>query len=67
MTRFLKHFLYVMDENPVSVVAFALFLFIILLALFGPWLAPYDPLATEAANALRPIPAAPSVPPRRCR
>jgi len=54
MTRFLKHFIYVMGENPVSVVAFALFLFIVLLAVFGPWLAPYDPLATEAANALRP-------------
>jgi peptide/nickel transport system permease protein len=54
MIRFLRHFRYVMGENPVTVVAFSLFLLIVLLALFGPWLAPYDPLATEAANALQP-------------
>jgi len=54
MTAFLKHFRYVMGENPVTVVAFSLFLLMVLLALFGPWLAPYDPLATQAANALQP-------------
>ena len=54
MIRFLKHFRYVMGENPVTVVAFALFLFIVAVALFGPWLAPYDPLATDASNTLRP-------------
>ncbi len=54
MIRFLKHFRYVMGENPVTVVAFALFLFIVAVALFGPWLAPYDPLATDASNTLQP-------------
>jgi peptide/nickel transport system permease protein len=54
MIRFLKHFRYVMGENPVTVVAFALFLFIVAVALFGPWIAPYDPLATNASNTLQP-------------
>ncbi|MDJ0831918.1 MAG: ABC transporter permease [Gammaproteobacteria bacterium] len=54
MKRFLNHFFYVMSENPVTVFAFSLFILIILTALFGPWLAPYDPLATQAANALQP-------------
>ena len=54
MTRFLKHFRYVMGENPVTVIAFSLFLLIVFLALFGPWLAPYDPLATDAALNLKP-------------
>ncbi len=54
MINFLRHFRYVMGENPVTVFAFSLFLFIVFIALFGPWLAPYDPLATEAANTLQP-------------
>jgi len=54
MTDFLRHFRYVMGENPVTVAAFSLFLLIVLLALFGPWLAPYDALATNVANALKP-------------
>lgn len=54
MKSFLRHFRYVMGENPVTVVAFLLFLLIVLLALFGPWLAPYDPLATNVASALKP-------------
>lgn len=53
MLRFLKHFRYVMGENPVTVAAFGLFTLIVFLALFGPLLAPYDPLATEATNALQ--------------
>lgn len=54
MQRFLSHFRYVMSENPVTVFAFLLFALILLTALFGPWIAPYDPLATNAANALQP-------------
>jgi peptide/nickel transport system permease protein len=54
MIRFLTHFRYVMGENPVTVVAFSLFALIVFLALFGPWIAPYDPLATDAANTLKP-------------
>jgi len=54
MTSFLRHFRYVMGENPVTVFAFSLFLIVVFIALFGPWLAPYDPLATDAANTLQP-------------
>lgn len=54
MTDFLRHFRYIMGENPVTMASFSLFLLIVLLALFGPWLAPYDPLATNVANALKP-------------
>ncbi|MGE0013371.1 MAG: ABC transporter permease [Azoarcus sp.] len=53
MIRFLRHFRYVMSENPVTAGAFLLFFAIVLLALFGSLLAPYDPIATSAANALQ--------------
>ena len=42
-----------MGENPVTVLAFSLFLLLVLLALFGPAIAPYDPLASDTANALQ--------------
>jgi len=54
MPRFLKHVRYVMAENPVTVVAFGLLAVMLVLALLGPWLAPHDPLATDAAIALQP-------------
>ena len=54
MERHLKHIRYVMGENPLTVFAFSLFSLIVFLALFGPWITPYDPLATNAANALQP-------------
>ena len=54
MTQSLRHVGYVMSENPVTGGAFALFGVIVFLAIFGPWLAPYDPLATDAINALQP-------------
>jgi peptide/nickel transport system permease protein len=54
LKNFYRHFRYVMGENPVTVIAFSLFLLLVLLALFGSWIAPYDPLATEAANTLKP-------------
>lgn len=54
MARFLKHFRYVMGENPITVGAFALFLLLFLMALWGPTLAPYDPLASNTKYALQP-------------
>ncbi len=47
----LKHAIYVIAENPVTGLAFGLFLLIAVCAIFGPLVAPYDPLAsnTEAA------------------
>jgi peptide/nickel transport system permease protein len=50
----LRHIHYVLLSNPVSLVAFVLFILILLLALFGPLIAPYDPLATNASKALQP-------------
>ncbi|CAN5143304.1 ABC transporter permease [soil metagenome] len=43
---------YVVAENPLSLVAAGLFLLFVLLALFGPFLAPYDPLASNVGQPL---------------
>lgn len=51
---FLRHLRYVMGENLVTLSAFVLFLLLIILALLGPTIAPYDALATDAMNALQP-------------
>ena len=50
----LRHSRYVLAENPVTGFAFALFLLIVLAAVFGPEIAPYDPLASNTAQALKP-------------
>ena len=47
----LHHAVYVIGENPVTGFAFALFLLIIVCAIFGPLVAPYDPLARDTAAA----------------
>ncbi len=53
-----KHIRYVATDNPVTLGAFALFAFFVLLALFGPWIAPYDPLMSDTTVALKPPSAA---------
>jgi len=50
----LRHARHVIGENPVTGLAFGLFLLLALLALVGPGLVPYDPLATDAARTLQP-------------
>ncbi|MFZ1150118.1 MAG: ABC transporter permease [Xanthobacteraceae bacterium] len=50
----LRHSRHVLAENPVTGFAFALFLLIVLAAVFGPQIAPYDPLASNTAQALKP-------------
>ena len=50
----LNHIRYVATENPVTLGAFVLFTGFVLLALFGPWIAPYDPLASNTQMALKP-------------
>jgi peptide/nickel transport system permease protein len=50
----LKHARYVIGENPVTGLAFGLFVLIVLTALFGPYLVPYDPLTTDTAVKLQP-------------
>ena len=49
-----SHIRHVLSENPVTLVAAGLFSLFVLLALVGPWVVPYDPLASNAAVALKP-------------
>jgi len=48
------HLVYVLTENPVSIVAIIGFAVIVFAAVFGPIIAPYDPLATNASISLQP-------------
>ena len=50
----LRHARYVATGNPVTLGAFILFAGFVGLALFGPWIAPYDPLASDTLAALTP-------------
>jgi len=49
-----RHARYVIGENPVTGLAFALFVLIVLLALVGPYVVPIDPLASDTVAALKP-------------
>ncbi|HXW40204.1 MAG TPA: ABC transporter permease [Xanthobacteraceae bacterium] len=49
-----RHARYVIRENPVTGFAFALFLLIVLAAVFGVYIVPYDPLASDTAVTLQP-------------
>ena len=53
-----EHARYVLGENRVTAFAFALLLVIVAAALFGPYVVPHDPLASDTASALRPPSAA---------
>ncbi len=53
MRNFARSSYRIVAENPVTLVAFLLFLGLIFLALFGPVLAPYDPLASDVSNSLK--------------
>ncbi len=50
----LQHARYILGENLVTAFAFGLLLLIVFLAIFGPWIVPYDPLASNTAQALKP-------------
>ena len=50
----LKHLKYVLAENPVTAGAFVLFSLFVLVAIFGPWIAPFDPLDSSAGPPLTP-------------
>lgn len=54
MTETLKHARYVIRENKVTFVAFAFFILLVLLGLAGQSVAPYNPLTSESAMALKP-------------
>ncbi len=49
-----SHARYVISSNPVTGIAFGLLVILVVAAIFGPWLAPYDPLASNTALALKP-------------
>jgi peptide/nickel transport system permease protein len=51
---FWSHARYVLSDNPVTLLAAGLFALFALLAIIGPWIAPYDPLATNVGPALTP-------------
>jgi peptide/nickel transport system permease protein len=50
----MRHARYVVGENPVTGIAFALFVLIVVVALVGPYLVPFDPLASDTIEALKP-------------
>jgi peptide/nickel transport system permease protein len=52
-TSILSHARHVIGENPVTGLAFALFALIVLCAIFGPLIAPYDPLASDVIAKLQ--------------
>ena len=54
MSALLRHGRYVLGENPVTGLAFGLFVFLVVLATAGPWIVPYDPLASNTTEALKP-------------
>lgn len=51
---FLAHLQHVMAGNPVTALAFSLFGVMVLLAILGPFIVPYDPLASTPTGALKP-------------
>ena len=51
---FWGHARYVLSDNPFTLVAAGLFTLFVLMAVIGPWIAPYDPLATNVGPTLQP-------------
>src|SRR5215470_14750906 len=54
LAAMIEHTRYVLGENKLTAFAFALLLVILLAALLGPYVVPYDPLASDTAAALKP-------------
>ncbi len=50
---FLTHARHVLASNPITGLAFGLFFLIVVVAVFGPWIVPYDPLLTSSDKALQ--------------
>jgi peptide/nickel transport system permease protein len=50
----LRHARYVIGENPVTGLAFGLFVLIVVAAFIGPWIVPFDPLASDTVASLKP-------------
>src|SRR5258706_14336289 len=54
LSAMFEHTRYVLGENRVPAFAFALLVLIVFAALFGPYIVPHDPLASDTAAALKP-------------
>jgi peptide/nickel transport system permease protein len=54
----LQHTRYILGENRVTAFAFGLLIVIVFAALFGPYIVPHDPLASNTMQALKPPSAA---------
>lgn len=48
------HILYVMRENPVTLISFLMLGVLVVVAVAGHWLAPFDPLASNSSAVLQP-------------
>ena len=48
------HIAYVLRGNPVTAIAAAGTALLVFIAIFAPWLTPYDPIASDVAHALAP-------------
>src|SRR5256885_10349339 len=48
-----EHTKYVLGENRVTAFAFGLLIVILVAAIFGPYVVPYDPFASDTAQALK--------------
>ncbi len=49
-----RHVMFVLRGNPVTAVAATGTALLVAVALFAPWLTPYDPIASDVAHALQP-------------
>ncbi|HEV2510262.1 ABC transporter permease [Bosea sp. (in: a-proteobacteria)] len=54
MSATARHVAWVLRGNPVTAIATFGFSCLVFLALFGPWIQPHDPIASNVANALQP-------------
>src|ERR1700716_2894567 len=54
LTAIFEHTRYVLGENRVTAFAFGLLIVIVIAALFGAYVVPHDPLASNTAAALKP-------------
>ncbi len=53
-TTMWSHTRHVLGENPVTLAAAVMLALFVLMAVVGPWLVPFDPLASDATAALSP-------------
>lgn len=51
---FWDHARHVLTDNPVTLFAALLFVCLVVLAIAGPWIVPFDPLASNSSAALQP-------------